>query len=69
MDHLSNAKNSAIAAISTTAKSSHFLNLNFSPAFLFSDSHCDVIGLPFTPAVVMALLYTLGHLHDEEAAQ
>lgn len=44
MDHLSNAKNSRIAAILTTAKKLTFPQLKLSPAFLSSDSHYDVTG-------------------------
>lgn len=52
MDHLSNAKNSTIAAIPTTAKKFTFLQLKLSPAFLSSDSHCGKSGFPFAQIVI-----------------
>lgn len=66
MDHLSNAKNSRIAAIPTTAKKLTFPQLKFFPCF--SDSHYDVTACS-APIAVKFLLYTLGRAHDEAATE
>lgn len=60
MDHLSNAKNSRIAAILTTAKKLPFPQLKLSPALLSSDSHYDVTGVPSAPPAAVSYAVHLG---------